>query len=98
MAIIRVDVWPGKMFIAEEVPHGVRPNGEPGRLGHPTLIGGKNARIGGELSFTEEGWVMNNKSGRYSGHDDRGAEQLNNAAAMMRESGIDVVVNFLTPR
>ena len=88
----------GKMFIAEEVPHGVRPNGEPGRLGHPTLIDGKNARIGGELSFTEEGWVMNNKSGRYSGHDDRGAEQLNNAAAMMRESGIDVVVNFLTPR
>ncbi len=34
--------------------------------GHPTLTGFKSARIAGELSFKNNTWVLNAKSGRYS--------------------------------
>lgn len=37
-------------------------------IGHPTITGGMPARIGGELKFneSEEVWIINNKSGRFS--------------------------------
>ncbi|WP_130234257.1 hypothetical protein [Malaciobacter pacificus] len=51
--------------------------------GHPTLTGGKPARIGGELEFDIEDntWVVNPFSGRYSDgyEDDEKKKYLNNA-------------------
>ena len=88
----------GRMLVAEEVPRGFRDNGTPGRLGHPTLVEGAPARIGGELNYTEDGWVMNSQSGRYSRSPDRGPEQLNNAVNMMRDSGLQVKAQPPTKR
>lgn len=34
--------------------------------GHPTLTNGMPARIGGELSFNDDVWTINSRSGRYS--------------------------------
>jgi RHS repeat-associated protein len=40
----------GRLVVAEEVPTGKnQPDGRPERLGHPTLVDGKLARIGGEI-------------------------------------------------
>ncbi len=36
--------------------------------GHPTLIDGEPARIGGELNFKNSEWVINTKSRTYSSH------------------------------
>ncbi len=36
--------------------------------GHPTLTGFKPARVGGELRCTDGRWIINSKSGRYSGN------------------------------
>ena len=85
----------GRMYVAEEVQVGAAPDGYPKKLGHPTLVEGRDARIGGELKLTESGWEMNNKSGRYSNHPDRTSSQLENAINMMRESGLDVRSNFI---
>lgn len=40
---------------------------EVGEKGHPTLTGFKAARIAGELKKAGDKWVINSKSGRYSG-------------------------------
>jgi Flp pilus assembly pilin Flp len=86
----------GKLVIGEEVPTGNKlPNGRDEKLGHPTLVDGQEARIGGELRWTPDGWVINNASGRYSGHPDRGPEQLDNAADLFREAGVPVKTNYL---
>lgn len=43
--------------------------------GHPTLVDGKPARIGGELYSTSKGtWLINLQSGTYSSHIKRGSE------------------------
>lgn len=90
----------GKMYVApEEVVldasgNPVKDGDKLLKLGHPTLVGGANARIGGELHYVDGRWVMNNQSGRYSVHPDRSAEQLENAASVMRESGLDVETDF----
>jgi RHS repeat-associated protein len=56
-------------------------------MGHPTLTDGEPARIGGELHPQPDGsYKINNKSGRYSGHDDRGPDQLDNAAGKMSDA------------
>ncbi|MBB1294601.1 MULTISPECIES: C39 family peptidase [unclassified Pseudoalteromonas] len=49
------------------------------RRGHPTLTGFKSARIGGELHYRDDKWVINSKSGRYSSGYDNGNELLANA-------------------
>lgn len=41
---------------------------EDGGLGHPTLTGFKPARIGGEIRCIDGSWLINAKSGRYSGN------------------------------
>lgn len=89
----------GNMRIAEQVKVGQEPDGWPQKLGHPTLVEGEDARIGGELRPKEGGgWTMDNQSGRYSRHADRGAEQLENAAQILRDLGIDVTTNFATQK
>jgi hypothetical protein len=86
----------GKMHVGEELVVGHEPDGFAQKLGHPTLAGGKPARIGGELRYTEkEGWTMNNKSGRFSKHPDRTKLQLDHAANWMRSSGVDVKTDFV---
>ncbi|MGP8437921.1 hypothetical protein ACT2FY_07975 [Paraburkholderia fungorum] len=52
---------------------------EINRMGHPCLTGFKPARIAGELKRTPEGWVINSKSGRYSGDYTNAPELLGNA-------------------
>jgi hypothetical protein len=52
---------------------------EDGSLGHPTLTGFKPARVGGELRRTGTGWVINSKSGRYSGNYQDANPYLENA-------------------
>jgi Flp pilus assembly pilin Flp len=87
----------GRLIIGEEVPVGRLPDGRPARLGHPTLSGGEPARIGGEIRFDPQTGrpVINNLSGRYSNHPDRGALQLEAAAQRFREAGIDVDTRFI---
>jgi hypothetical protein len=58
-------------------------------LGHPTLVNGDLARIGGELRFVEGEWVITNKSGRYGRN--RPAERLlPNVAAIFKGLGLSV--------
>lgn len=52
---------------------------EVNRQGHPTLTGFKSARIGGELRFLGNKWIINSKSGRYSTSYSNGNELLSNA-------------------
>jgi len=87
----------GRLIIGEEVPVGRLPDGRPARLGHPTLSGGDPARIGGEIRFDPQTNrpVINNLSGRYSNHPDRGAAQLEAAAQRFREAGVDVDTRFI---
>jgi len=49
-------------------------------VGHPGLTGFKPARIAGELHRLSSGWVINSKSGRYSGDYPNAGELLKNAA------------------
>lgn len=59
------------------------------KLGHPTLIGGANARISGELrppAHRSDSWTLTNASGRYSKlRTDTGFAQLQAAANLVRE-------------
>jgi hypothetical protein len=89
----------GRLVVAEEVPTGKnQPDGRPERLGHPTLVDGKPARIGGEIKPQSDGTIdINNSSGRYSGHADRGPQQLDNAAKLFEESGMPVKPVYKTP-
>lgn len=52
------------------------------KLGHPTLVGCANARIGGEIFFdakaTPRAWEINNLSGRYGTHRSRMESHLDN--------------------
>jgi hypothetical protein len=83
----------GTMWVGEEVPVGdPLPDGYQPKLGHPTLVDGEPARIGGEIEYDpdDDSWEMNKKSGRYSAHPDRGDDQLSNAANLMRSSGTNV--------
>jgi hypothetical protein len=72
------------------------------RLGHPALVGGKAARIGGELIFdpgaTPPTWVLTNESGRYGLRSGRTRQHLENAAAAFRALGIELDAFFTNPR
>ncbi|SAL78588.1 hypothetical protein AWB67_05293 [Caballeronia terrestris] len=59
----------GTLLIGEEID----------KMGHPCLTGFKPARIAGELKRTSSGWIINSKSGRYSGDYTNTAELLQNA-------------------
>ena len=93
----------GDLRVAEEVQVGKETSGNPQKLGHPTLTEGGRARIGGELRWGPEAkvWRANNKSGRYTGHGDRGPDQLRAAVDDMKAAGIEVgTVTYkdMTPR
>ncbi len=94
--VVRED---GTLVIGEEVPTGnTLPTGQPEKLGHPTLTNGQPARIGGELRYENGRWIINNASGRYSGHPDRGSEQLDNVAKRFEQAGLPVEPVFLPRR
>src|SRR5262249_15494776 len=86
----------GHLLIGEEVKTGtVESNGREQKLGHPTLTEGGPARIGGEIKHVEgKGWVLNNRSGRFSRHPDRGERRLENAANVFRDLGVEVEPSF----
>jgi hypothetical protein len=72
---------------------------EEKKLGHPTLLGGAEARIAGELAFDEfDGelrWVFNVNSGRYCRQQPPSAEQIASAADLFRNLGLDIFVDDL---
>jgi len=86
----------GALVVGEEVKVGEE-NGRAQKLGHPTLTDGQPARIGGELRYEDGKWIINNKSGRYSGHPDRGPEQLDNVAGRFEQAGAHVQPKYLPP-
>jgi hypothetical protein len=79
---------------------GVPLNGNVKPLGHPLLVGGKPARIAGELyldTADENGqltWVLNNRSGRYGVHRSREKAHLENVADLFRKYGLPVQTDF----
>ncbi|WP_321937505.1 C39 family peptidase [Paraburkholderia sp. J8-2] len=54
------------------------------QMGHPCLTGFKPARIAGELKRTQSGWLINSKSGRYSGDYREQTMYLGNALEKFR--------------
>jgi len=68
------------------------------RLGHPAIVKGQDARIGGELSYKPEAsggeWWLSNQSGRYGKGSDRTEDHLNQVAEIFRSRGINVVTFF----
>jgi hypothetical protein len=71
-------------------------------LGHPLLVGGAGARIGGEIyidtSDTKLTWVLNNQSGRYGLHKSRTSEHLDNAAGLVRRYQLRIETDFIPIR
>jgi len=72
-------------------------------LGHPLLVGGAGARIGGELYIDEaEGgtltWVLDNRSGRYGTHPSRNNTHLENAADVFRRYRLPIETDFVEIR
>lgn len=84
----------GTLVLGTEVEVGVDENGKALKLGHPTLTGATPARIAGELRWQNQHPVINNKSGRYSAHPDRGPTQLMNAAALWATCGLTVTTKY----
>lgn len=71
------------------------------KLGHPALVGGASARIGGELCISvdrggETCWVLTNRSGRYGMNCGRRKVQLSNVGDDLRNAGISVQCSFLS--
>ncbi|MDP9836172.1 hypothetical protein J2T09_000914 [Neorhizobium huautlense] len=67
------------------------------KLGHPALLDSdKLGRIGGEVVYLPDDyvWEINNLSGRYGLGLDRCEQHLENAAFLLREYGLDVIVDF----
>ncbi|WP_256806790.1 hypothetical protein [Bradyrhizobium sp. Bra64] len=72
-------------------------------LGHPLLVGGVGARIGGELYLDEVSngsltWILDNKSGRYGTHKTRTTTHLENAAALFRRHRVSVDTDYIGVR
>jgi Pretoxin HINT domain len=76
----------GDLRIGVEAP--VIP-GSPNALGHPTLVEGGKARAGGEIQY-DNGWFVNDNSGRYSKGRTReiGNAILDNAHRLMENAGL----------
>lgn len=86
----------GALVIGEELP---APGDAGGTLflGHPTLTGGGQGRIAGELRYDREKgeFFINNSSGRYNAdYPDRGPQQLENAAERFRAAGLPVSTRY----
>ncbi|CBJ36020.1 XopV/AopV family type III secretion system effector [Ralstonia solanacearum] len=68
-------------------------------LGHPTLVGGRRipeARISGMLYADEAGrLIIDNDSGRFSEYNDRSKAQLEEVAALFKDNGLAVAVNWV---
>jgi hypothetical protein len=81
----------GRLIIGEEFPVETKTEGVR-HLGHPTLVGGGNARISGELRYNRDTqkFVVSNRSGRYSRYEDRSLDGLDAAIAMFKDMGLDV--------
>lgn len=79
------------------IPRSRAVRGRPKR-GHPALVAGGAARIGGELlydvSAAEPRWVLSNRSGRYGLVEDRSERHLRNVAAILVECGVEVEIDF----
>lgn len=78
---------------------GLKHPSEDKKLGHPTLVEEKHARIAGELAFDEDEndmlrWVINANSGRYCRQNPPKKEQIDRVAERFRELGVDVVVDY----
>jgi hypothetical protein len=82
----------GHVRVGEEVVVEATDDGKPKKLGHPTLTEAAKGRIGGELRYDPQTgtWLINNASGRYARHPDRGQDQLFAAAEALRAAGINV--------
>lgn len=69
------------------------------RLGHPSLVGGAAARIGGEIyldtGFNPPCLVMSNASGRYGINCGREPQQLENVANLLRNENINIITQFV---
>jgi hypothetical protein len=64
-------------------------------LGHPTLVNGDPARLGGELTWDGDAWSLNAKSGRYSAGRDRQiiAAIMGNCQQLFKNHGLTVRVS-----
>jgi hypothetical protein len=77
---------------------------EKRKLGHPTLVGLKQARIAGELILDVDPttnrlcWFMNVLSGRYCRLEVPSAQQLRNAAGLLSRHGVNVEIDTLMTR
>lgn len=67
------------------------------KLGHPSLLDDKEARISGELYLDNAAWVINNGSGRFGYIGDRCIDHLNNVANEFNNVGLRVSVDFTPP-
>ncbi|RST84805.1 hypothetical protein EJC49_18760 [Aquibium carbonis] len=67
------------------------------KLGHPSLLENpdKLARIGGELRFTRNLWVLTNRSGRYGRLRGRSPNHLRHVAEALEAQGVRVDTDFL---
>lgn len=71
------------------------------RLGHPSLVGGQPARIGGELYFDPgwghepRGWKITNGSGRYGLREGIEVSHLLNVVDLLRSHNIEVRPSFI---
>lgn len=69
------------------------------KLGHPSLVHGNAARIGGELNYEAVAglWYLTNKSGRYGVNCGRTPLQLNEVAKIFEAQGFPVRQRFQGP-
>lgn len=71
------------------------------KLGHPSLIEAQDARIGGEIAWSNgarggsAGWLLSNKSGRYGIRRDIKEDNLVNACILFQSYGIPVQPYFI---
>ena len=68
------------------------------RLGHPALVSGAAARIGGEILYDDgdpQCWVISNNSGRYGRTVGRTEQHLENVRLSFLDLGIDLVSHFV---
>lgn len=69
------------------------------KLGHPSLIDGREARVAGELGLDAPNgsleWVLNGHSGRYCRVQPPTPGQLDNVAARFRSLGMTLEVDYL---
>lgn len=71
------------------------------KLGHPSLVSAKKARIGGEIVWSSGAdghgprWRLSNKSGRYGIRADISRDNLNNACELFEKLGVSLDPYFI---